>query len=156
MCEAFGLISADEATALNGLRKIRNAAAHFDQKGRGFDVLFDSPQTIEQVKAFNKHLNLEVSSDKPEHVRTAFIQAGRLLASKLFMRLLLTNRPAIAKSSREEANISRERMKDSPIGAIFADAEKAAKEGNPEKLMELLHMVGERLKQQTKKNGPTA
>ncbi len=150
LCEAFGLIHPDESKALNLLRRIRNAAAHFDQKGRGFDVLFDSPQTVETVKAFAAHLDPKFDDAKPEEVRKVFLLSGRMLASKLYMRLLSAQRPSVPKSAKEIANTSRERMKDSPIGKAFAEAEKLAKEGNPEQLFELIQAINQQLKEKLK------
>lgn len=143
LCQAMGLISSDEANALNCLRRIRNAAAHFDQKGRGFDVLFDSDETKELVVAFARHLNLVVAPRDPAELRTGFVQAGRLLGTKLFLRLGLAKRSNAPKSSREEANACRERMKGTTIGKAIAEAEKEAAEGKLDKLTDLVHLVGE-------------
>ena len=48
LCKAFALIHPVEVKGLQAVRKIRNCAAHFDDK-RGLDVLFDSDSTIDQV-----------------------------------------------------------------------------------------------------------
>src|SRR5438105_15566950 len=37
LCASFGLIHESEAKALHAVRRIRNQAAHFDRKGKGFD-----------------------------------------------------------------------------------------------------------------------
>ena len=57
LCYALGLINAEEKDALGQIRKIRNAAAHFDRK-RGFDVLFTSDKTINHVSNLADSLNL--------------------------------------------------------------------------------------------------
>lgn len=51
IAEAFGLIHEQEVKGLRILQKIRNKAAHFDRSGRGFDVLFDSASTADQLMA---------------------------------------------------------------------------------------------------------
>lgn len=129
------------------MRRIRNAAAHFDQKGRGFDVLFNSSQTVEQVKAFASHLNLGFDPDKTEHARVVFVFTCRLLATKLLIRLSLTSRSPVAQSVKDFANFWREQMKDTPIGKTIAEAEELARAGNPEQLFEILQTVGDQLKE---------
>ena len=146
LCEALGLISPDESGAANCLRRVRNSAAHFDPKGRGFDVLFDSPQTVQQVAAFLEVLNLKLTSDKPEHVRASFVVAARLLATKLFIRVVDVRRAVTPRTLKETANAWRVRMKDTEIGRIIADAEREARDGNPEMLFELMQASSEALK----------
>lgn len=141
ICETFGLISSDESAALNCLRKIRNSAAHFDHKGRGFKVLFDSPQTRDQVNVFLGHLNLSLKTKNAEAVRRAFIAAGRLLASKLTIRLAMVPPAKIAKTGRELATESKARLKDSPIGKVIEEARAVGGAKGLEQLMQLLHFM---------------
>lgn len=152
MCEAFGLISPDEAKSLHALRAMRNDAAHFDQDGRGFDVLFDSPKTVARVRTYLKHLNVELRSVEPAKVRSIFDGASRLLAAKLLLRLARTRRPPVAPSSNEEANRLRAKFEGTERGRDIAEAERRAHEGDMEPLFELLrssfetarkHPVGE-------------
>lgn len=143
LCHAFGILSDDEAAGLNCVRKIRNSAAHFDQKGRGFDVLFDSETTVQQVKRFRELLNLDMPSKEPEEVRSDFIVAVRFLATRLLLRLFEARRPPRAMSNREIADAARERLKDTRVGKLFADAENAAQKGNPEMLFEILQSLGD-------------
>lgn len=146
LCEAFGFISPDEANAANCLRRVRNNAAHFDPKGRGFDVLFDSPQTAQQIGAFLKFLNLKLTSDKPDGIRKAFVGATRLLATKLAFRIFEARRTVAPKTLKETANAWRARMKDTEIGQIIAAAEQEARDGNPEHLFQIMQATSKTLK----------
>lgn len=142
LCEAFGLINPNEVSALNCLRKIRNNAAHFDQKGRGFDVLFDSKQTLDQLRAFLGHLNLTLESEDPEHARSIFTTAARLLASKLMMRGFLVVRAKVPKSIKELAQEFKLQMKDTPVGKAIKAAEDA---GGDEGLSQLMALMQARI-----------
>jgi len=147
LCEAFGLISPDEASAADCLRKVRNSAAHFDsRKGRGFDVLFDSAQTVEQIKRFFELLNLELTSKKPDEIQKEFASAARLLTTKLCLRMLDVQRASVAPPLKETANAWREKMKDTEIGKLFADAEQEARDGKPENLLNVMETCLEVLK----------
>ena len=146
LCEAFGLISQDESIAANCLRRVRNGAAHFDQKGRGFDVLFDSPQTVQQIAAFLDILNLKLPSHKPEHVRAAFVTTARLLTTRLVFRVAEARRAVVPKTLKETANAWRARMKDTEVGRMILVAEQEARDGNPEQLFELMSATSEALK----------
>lgn len=145
LCEAFGLISSDEAKALNILRKIRNAAAHFDAKGRGFDVLFDSPDTAKQVKAFANQLDMCVEAGTSESGRKIFVTSGRFLATRLFTRLSRTGRAAAARSAKDEAIAIRERIKNTAVGRILAEAEGLAKSGQPEFFWEFIQAINQEI-----------
>ncbi|SPE50933.1 hypothetical protein SBV1_1240036 [Verrucomicrobia bacterium] len=157
LCSAFALISQDESRALNEMRKVRNRAAHFDRKGgRGFDVLFDSPQTAEQVVRLLGVLNLGLRSRDRAGIRDAFILSGRMIAIRLWIRLLESRRPMPVKTLKEQANIFRDQMKDTPVGRIIAEAERLARNGQPGKLFELFHLTSESLKAAVEKRKEAA
>lgn len=118
LCSAFALIHNEEAQALKSIQKIRNRAAHFDRKGRGFDVLFNSAQTIDQVKNLTEAMNCKLVARDPEAVRNAFIVSSRLLATKLFMRLAEATRPKPPLTLKEIASKLRTQMKDTPCRKI--------------------------------------
>ena len=141
LCEAFGLISKDEAGALNTLRKIRNKAAHFDNTGRGFDVLFDSADTINQVKRFLDFQNIELRSKESTSVRRLFQFSCRLLSTKLYLRLLGTARADALKSSHELAKTARDSSKGMDREALFNEVDRLTKEGRFDELEELLKSV---------------
>jgi hypothetical protein len=137
LCKAFALISPDESQALNYVRKVRNQAAHFDRKGgRGFDVLFDSPKTIDLVDSFAKALKQELATKDAKGVRQAFTLCCRFLAIRLYMRLFESRPPQALKSLKEKANELRVEMKDTKHGKLLTEVERQAREGNPEKLFE--------------------
>lgn len=139
LCGSLGLISEDEEKALRFVQKIRNRAAHFDKKGRGFDVLFDSDPTIDQVSELVKLFQSKIDSREPEVVKSAFIKSCRILATKLYIRLAKTGRMPMAHSSKVEAANILERMKDTDFGTYLATMRQEASEGNTEKLFELLN-----------------
>ena len=134
---AFGLIHKEESEALKIVQNIRNRAAHFDRKKRGFKVLFDSGQTVDQVKAFSEKMNIRLLSRKREDVRTCFILVSRLLATKLYVRLCEATRPKQPETLKQIANKARIQMKDTTIGKIISQAENEAKKGNLEPLCEV-------------------
>lgn len=147
LCNAFALISTDEGRALNYVRRIRNQAAHFDRKGgRGFNVLFDSPQTIDLVAAFAKVLNQEITTREPKNVRRVFTLLGRILAFRLYVRLIESQRPQPLKSLKEIANAWREQHKNTSHGRQIAEAEELARKGNPENLFKILQNTMDALK----------
>ena len=138
ICETFGLISTDEAAALNSLRKIRNSAAHFDQKGRGFKVLFDSPQTQEQMKVFLEHLNLKLESRKPESIREIFVTAGRLLAAKLMIRGAMVIPATVPKSVKQLASEFLAERKDSALVKAIEETKALGGAEGLDRLMKIL------------------
>jgi hypothetical protein len=142
LCCAFGLVHPAEAAALNTLRKLRNAAAHFD-KDRGFDVLFDSDSTIDLVRNLSRSLNLDFESRKPAIVRDHFIASTRLLATKLWVRLAETGRAQSKLSIKEQANLARKRMAKSKWGAKILKMEAEAKDGGPEALFAFVKLMNE-------------
>ena len=135
---SFGLISEDEERALRYVQKIRNRAAHFDRKGRGFNVLFDSDPTIDQVGEFVKLFNSTLDSREQAVVKDAFVRSCRLLATKLYIRVAKAPRMKTALSSKQESLAILERMKDTELGKYLATMRKEASEGNTEKLFEAL------------------
>ena len=137
---ALALIHPQEEAALRTIQNIRNRAAHFDRKGRGFDVLFDSQQTADQVDHLAKVLNCELESRDLEAVRSTFIVSARLLASKVLIRLLDVRRPSPLRTIKEVANEIRE-TSDSPAIQMFREAEEEAREGRPERLREMMQTI---------------
>ncbi len=145
LCEAFGLIHQMEARALNLIRRIRNQAAHFDTKGRGFDVLFDSTSTVNQVEAL-----AAIFGDKGEHnkrieVRQTFEMVSRLLATRLYFRGLDTRRPPKPLSLRESANQIRQGAKGTAWGKHAEAIEASLREGNFDPAMKFLGHVAKSL-----------
>ena len=135
LCRAFSLIHPDEAEALRVVQKIRNRAAHFDRRRRGFDVLFDSPQTVDQVYHLAETLNVKLMSREIAAVRKAFVACARLLAVRLYLRLTETRRPVALRGHKEMANEARERVKDTELGRMLNEAEQEAREGKLDKLI---------------------
>lgn len=137
-CVSLGLISEDEEKALRYVQKIRNRAAHFDKKGRGFDVLFNSDPTIDQVSELVKIYQSKIASRESDVVKAAFVKSCRLLATKLYIRLAKITRMPMALSSKDEAAKILERMQGTDFGEYLATMRKEASEGNTEKLLELI------------------
>ena len=118
---ALGLIHETEATALNAVRKVRNSAAHFDKKGKGFDVLFDADQTIDQVGNLAVAMNLERPPRKPEQVKKVFIVSSRLLATKIIYRAIQIERPESPPAFKEIINKVREDLQGTEQGKRIED-----------------------------------
>lgn len=141
LCTAFAFIHYEEMQALRCIQKMRNRAAHFDRKGRGFDVLFNSDQTIDQVANLSETMNCKLPSRDREAVRATFILSARLLATKLFMRIAEATRPKAPQTLKEIANKIRIQMKDTPAGESIRYAEDEAQKGNFEPMSELIAIM---------------
>lgn len=144
LCVSLGLISEDEDKSLKILQNIRNKAAHFDRKGRGFNVLFDSEATVNQIKELAKTLNMPVRVDPkdPVLVRNLFIAKSRFLAVKLYLRLPKINRRIQPGSNKEEAAIILEKLQGTAIGKALKEMRDEAKNGDSEKLNKMLEAIG--------------
>lgn len=86
LCQALGLIHNQEVNALRIIQKIRNKAAHFDRNGRGFNVLFDSSATVDQVMALLLLLEFDKPKNEPTAIRVSFIEAVQHLAAVISFR----------------------------------------------------------------------
>lgn len=147
LCYALGIIHESEKIGLDAIRRIRNAAAHFDRK-RGFDVLFDTEQTQELVSNLSQTQNLESKSNEPKVIRELFFISSRLLGTKLYMRGVDIVTPTPPLTLKEKANEIREQMKDTQEGKIIEQMEKEALEGNPEKMFDFIEKLGNFIKAQ--------
>lgn len=145
LCYAFGIIHESEKKGLDAIRKIRNAAAHFDRK-RGFDVLFDSESTQAMVVHLARTQHLEPKSNEPEAIRAVFFMACRLLGSKLYMRGVEIETPSTPMTLKEKANEIRERLKGTERGRMIELMEEEARDGKPEVLFAWMKALGEQLK----------
>ena len=143
LCCAFGLISPDEEKALNCLRRIRNSAAHFERKGRGFDVLFDSEKTVDLVAQLRVHLGVDLTSRKADGVRQEFVRASRLLASKLILRLVESKRAPKLKSNSEIADDILEQRKGTPLGNLMENLRTQARNGDLTLVCDVLKEIGD-------------
>jgi len=138
IAEAFALIHSEDATALRLIQKLRNKAAHFDRSGRGFDVLFDSPATVDQVFLLCEVVQLgELAPDftRPEVINTTllrdwFINSCRKVVTQLMARLLNSTRLESPISSSERKKISRNAVSNSPDGPFFAKLDQLLSQGN--------------------------
>lgn len=132
LCAAFGLIHKTEEAGLEAVRRIRNRAAHFDRKGHGFDVLFSSDQTIDQVADLAKAMNFGLTSREGEAVKGIFIVAARLLATKIMIRAIEVERPTPPRTVKEIANELRSKMKGTPAGERARQFEELIRKGDIE------------------------
>jgi len=158
LCAGFGLIHSSEQKALHVLRRIRNAAAHFDNKGRGFDVLFDSVTTIAQVEELAKAVNLSLKSREPKDVRIDFITSCRFLAIRVMFRGLDAIRPVEPPTMKEIANAVRARHKGTPTGERMEKLEEAIRTGDvtslPAALQEAVAKISAKLSADTQPSVP--
>lgn len=143
LCTALGLISNDEDKALKIIQNIRNKAAHFDRKGRGFDVLFNSEQTINQVLELSKALNTKLRSRDSSSVKEQFNSNCRLLSSKLYLRLPRIQRMIEPKSNKEEAAAILKELKGTDIGEFLEEMRNDTKNGNLVKFNKMLEILGQ-------------
>lgn len=141
LCSAFGLIHVDEERSLRLVQKIRNRAAHFDKKGRGFDVLFDSDQTVDQIAELLKINNFSLSSRDAKEARNGFITCCRLLGTKLYLRLASVSRMPTPLSHRESADAIIDKNKKTPLGELMQELRTSAEKGDPERLNEVLEIM---------------
>jgi hypothetical protein len=157
LCNALGLIHTAEAAGLQALRKIRNSAAHFDKKGRGFDVLFDSDSTVDQVANMAKAVNLSLSSREPEIVKQTFVISARFLAIRIMFRATDAVRPTVPPTLKEIANAIRDHVKGTPHGDAMKEMEDAIHRGDYERVSAYWKALGaelqSRMKEQGDKNG---
>lgn len=101
LAQAFGMIHDEDIKGLRIIQKIRNKAAHFDRSSRGFDVLFDSPATADQVVELSSHFYEKLTDRSPLAVRLSFIESARNVANRLLMRRQDIKRPTALKSTQE-------------------------------------------------------
>lgn len=145
LCGALGLLHTAEVTGLQAIRKIRNSAAHFDRKGRGFDVLFDSDATISLVSNLAGSVNLILASRESEAVKDLFIISARLLATRIMFRTVVVQRPNVPPTLKESANDARERFKGTPQGDKLGEIETAILAGDFDKVSSFWKDLGDRL-----------
>lgn len=143
LCTALGLISDDEDKALKIIQNIRNKAAHFDRKDRGFDVLFDSEPTVNQIIELSKVLNTKLSSKDSSAVKEQFNSNCRLLSTKLYVRLPRVRRMIQPKSNKDEAAVIRKKLKGTEVGKALENMRDEAKKGNLDKLNEMIGLIGQ-------------
>lgn len=147
LCTALGFIHETEAAALSAVRKIRNSAAHFDKKGKGFDVLFDSDKTIDQVGNLTEALNIGHPPRESEAVKELFVLACRLLATKIMIRAVEVETPESPLTIKEMANKYRPQMQGTEAGERVAALEALLKEGEYEMVSNYFKDIAKHIKQ---------
>jgi hypothetical protein len=130
LCNALGMLHDAEAAGLNAVRRIRNSAAHFDKKGRGFDVLFDSNQTMDLVGNLAEAMNLGRPEREREAVFAMFVISCRLLATKIMFRIIEAERPPIPRTLKEVANDIRAAAKGTELEKHMAEVESLLHNGD--------------------------
>jgi hypothetical protein len=98
LAQTLGLIHETEVRALRMIQKIRNRAAHFDRTGRGFDVLFDSPATMDQVMALADIFGYTKFERQSKILRDTFLEIAENLSVVFFIRKLRTEQAKPAQS----------------------------------------------------------
>ncbi len=126
IAQALGLIDETEVQALQIIQRIRNKSAHFDRKGSGFDVLFDSSSTMSQVVNLTQLFDLPTPPRQQPLIRLCFIAATKHLASCLAIRRAYVKRPSLLKSTKEVA----EGMLSEYEGTLIGERIKALKKDN--------------------------
>ncbi|MDO7876029.1 hypothetical protein Q5H93_14895 [Hymenobacter sp. ASUV-10] len=108
LASALGLIRENEVKALRIIQRIRNKAAHFDRSGRGFNVLFDSDITVDQIVELTTMFGYDrLVPDRKmlrnrSLIRSQFQVAGHHLATRLLMRRLTLKRITLPQSPEEQ------------------------------------------------------
>ena len=154
LCSAFGLIHDAEAAGLNAVRRIRNSAAHFDKKGRGFDVLFDSGQTIDLVGNLAEAVNLGRPAREPEAAFEMFVIACRLLATKIMFRIIETARPPVPPTLKEVANEIRAAAKGTDLEKHMARMDSLLREGDFDQISGYFKEMASRIRSRTDQTTP--
>lgn len=147
---AFGMIHREDASALHSVRKIRNAAAHFDFNSDGVASMFSEDSIIDQVANLAKKGATSMSGRGRDAVRSSFITSCRLLATKLLMRGMEVRRPAEPISLKEVADSYRERVKGTPMGEVLDALEKALNDGDTETVTLIVNAIGDQFKERLK------
>jgi hypothetical protein len=103
LAEAFGFLHETELSGLRILQKIRNKAAHFDRSGRGFDVLFDSAATADQVVALADLFGYRRPEREAKALRSTLTDIVEKLVVNFFIRNTRAQTPSPAQSMEEIA-----------------------------------------------------
>lgn len=148
---ALGLLHEEEKKGLEAIRKIRNAAAHFDRK-KGFNVLFDTERTQALVHNLATTQNIDTKTDSPSAVKHLFFLSVRLLASKLFARGLEIVPPQEPTTLKEKANKFRKLMAGTERGDALAWMEEEARNGNLDPFIKLNEELKKQLEEKIAQN----
>lgn len=143
---ALGLLHEEEKRGLEAIRKIRNAAAHFDRK-KGFNVLFDTERTQALVHNLAATQNIDTETDSPSAVKKLFFLSVRLLASKLYARGLEIVTPQEPTTLKEKANQYRKLMAGTEQGNALAKMEEEARNGNLDPFIKLNEEIKRQLEE---------
>jgi hypothetical protein len=133
---AFGFIHDEEAKALRIVQRIRNKAAHFDHSNRGFNVLFDSPTTIDQVVALADIVDTPVNRQEKPDIRNHFISSARTLATLLMLRAAFVNKPNPCIPMVDILDKSAEYLKETELGKIGEAIKMYNRSGNNKAALE--------------------
>ncbi len=112
LAEAFGFLHESELAGIRILQKIRNKAAHFDRSGRGFDVLFDSASTADQIVALADLFGYRRPEREAAALRLTLTDIVEKLVLAFFIRNTRTTPPAPAQSIEEIATTQFDTYKD--------------------------------------------
>ncbi|MET1257428.1 hypothetical protein [Aliikangiella maris] len=148
---ALGLLHEEEKKGLEAIRKIRNAAAHFDRK-KGFNVLFDAERTQALVHNLAATQNIDTKTDSPSAIKQLFFLSVRLLASKLFARGLEIVAPQEPTTLKEKANKFRKLMAGTEHGDALAKMEEEARNGNLDPFIKLNEEIKKQLEERLGNN----
>jgi len=120
LAQALGLIHDEDVKALRIIQKVRNKAAHFDRTGRGFDVLFDSPTTADQIVELSTIYYEKLADRSSAAVRASFVDSARNVATRLLMRRPDIKRPMPAKSMQDVVSEALSLDPNMPLAGLIA------------------------------------